>query len=177
MARKNPDGRTMHARTSHAQATQSTCTYTELKLYQLCLAPCKLARQKCNGIKTAKEDFKENPSFDHSIILSIDTCRRFFLILYNITGHMLFCCHSNQWLMLQMIIHSDTDVRATFRHKNILYRHSSSTLITKKISKLHLKMSGWGTSTLAIRAQFAFTPYLKSDISFPRVFTISSLQI
>ena len=107
----------MHARTSHAQAAQNACTYTELKLYQLCLAPCKLARQKCNGIKMAKEDFKENPSFDHSIILSIDTCRRFFLILYNITGHMLFCCHSNQWLMLQMIIYSDTDVRATFRHK------------------------------------------------------------
>ena len=77
-------------------------------------------------IKTAKEDFKENPSFDPSIILSIDTCRRFFLILYNITGHLLFCCHSNQWLMLQMIIYSVTDVRATFRHKNILYRHSSS---------------------------------------------------
>ena len=123
---KNPDGRTMHARTSHAQAAQNACTYTEMKLYQLCLAPCKLARQKCNGIKTAKEDFKKNPSFDHSIILSIDTCRRFFLILYNITGHMLFCFHSNQWLMLQMIIYSDTDVRATFRHKNILYRHSSS---------------------------------------------------
>ena len=124
MARKNLDGRTMHARTSHAQAAQNACTYTEMKLYQLCLSPCKLARQKCNGIKTAKEDFKENPSFDHSIILSIDTCRRFFLILYNITGHMLFCCHSNQWLMVQMIIYSDTDVRATFRHKNILYRQS-----------------------------------------------------
>ena len=75
---KNLDGRTMHARTSHAQAAQNACTYTEMKLYQLCLDPCMLARQKCNGIKTAKEDFKENPSFDHSIILSIDTCRRFF---------------------------------------------------------------------------------------------------
>ena len=117
MARKNPYGRTMHARTSHAQAAQNAGTYTKLKLYHLCLTPCKLARQKCNAIKTAKEDFKENPSFDHSIILSIDTCRRFFLILYNITGHMLFCCHSNQWLMLQMIIYCDTDVRATFRHK------------------------------------------------------------
>ena len=78
MARKNPDGRTMHARTSHAQATHNACTYTELKLYQLCLAPCKLARQKCNGIKTAKEDFKESPSFEHPIILSKDTCGRFF---------------------------------------------------------------------------------------------------
>ena len=44
MARKNRDGRTMHARTSHAQATYNACTYTELKLYQVCLAPCKLAR-------------------------------------------------------------------------------------------------------------------------------------
>ena len=78
MARKNPDGRTMHARTSHAQATHIACAYTELKLYQLCFAPCKLARQKCNGIKTVREDFKENPSFDHSIILRIDTCGRFF---------------------------------------------------------------------------------------------------
>ena len=126
MARKNPNGRTMHAHTSHPQATHNACTHTELKLYQVCLAPCRLAGQKCNGIKTAKEDFKENLSFDYSIILSIDTCRRFFfLILYNITGHMLFCCHSNQWLMLQMIIYSDTDVRATLRHKNILYHHSS----------------------------------------------------
>ena len=125
MARKNPDGRLMHARTNHAQATHNACTYTELKLYQLCLAPCKLARQKSNGIKTAKEDSKENASFGHSIILSIDTCRRFFLILYHITGHMLLCCHSNQCLMLQIIIYSDTDVRATFRHKNILYRHCS----------------------------------------------------
>ena len=127
MARKNLDGRTMHARTSHAQATHNACTYTDRKLYQLCLAPCKLARHKCNGIKTAKEDFKENPSIKHPIILSIDTCRRFFfLILYNIIGLMLFCCHSNQWLMLQMIIYSDIDVRVTFRHKNILYCHSSS---------------------------------------------------
>ena len=125
MARKNPDGRKMHARTSHAQATQNACTYIEQKLYQLCLVPYKLARQKCNGIKMAKEDLR-NPSFDHSIILSIDTCKRFFLIMYNITGHMLFFCHSNHWLMRQIIIYSDTDVRATFRHKNILYRHSSS---------------------------------------------------
>ena len=76
-------GRTHNARThkpctSHAQATHNACTYTELKLYQLCLAPCKLARQKCNGIKTAKEDFKESPSFEHPIILSKDTCGRFF---------------------------------------------------------------------------------------------------
>ena len=117
MARKNPEGRTMDARTSHAQATYNACTYTELKLYQVCFAPCKLARQICNDIKTAKEDFKENPSFEHPIILSIDTYRRFFLILYKIIGLMLFCCHSNQWLMFQMIIYSDTDERATFRHK------------------------------------------------------------
>ena len=123
---ENPDGRTMQARTSHAQATYNACTYTDLKLYQLCLAPCKLTRQICNDIKTAKEDFKENPFFKHQIMLSIDTCRRFFLILYQIIGLMLFCCHSNQWLMLQMIIYSDTNVRATFRHKNILYRHSST---------------------------------------------------
>ena len=58
---KNPDGRTMHARTSHAQATHNASTYTELKFYQLCLSPCKLARQKYNGIKTTKEDIKENP--------------------------------------------------------------------------------------------------------------------
>ena len=30
-------------------------------------------------------------------------------------------------------------------------------------------MSGWGTSTLANRAQIAFTHHLKSDISFHRV--------
>ena len=82
MARKNPDECTMHARTSHAQATHNPCTYTELKLYQLCLAPCKLARQKCNGIKTTKEDFKESTSFEHPTILSIDLLsilsRRFF---------------------------------------------------------------------------------------------------
>ena len=117
-----------------AQCTHKPCTSRTKRMHihrtevvpTMCLTPSKLARQKCNGIKTAKEDFKENRSFDHSIILSIDTCRRFFLILYNITGNMLFCCHSNQWLMLQMIMYSDTDVRATFRHKNILYRHSSS---------------------------------------------------
>ena len=61
MAPKNPDGRTMHAGTSHAQAAQNACTYTELKLYQQCLAPCKLARQKCNGVKTAEKGFKKIP--------------------------------------------------------------------------------------------------------------------
>ena len=120
------DEQCTHARINHVQATHNACTYTERKLYQLCLAPCKLARQKGNGIKMAKEDFKENPTFDNSIILSIHTCRRFFLILYSITGHMLFCCYSNKWLLLQMKIYSDTDVRATFRLKNILYCHSSS---------------------------------------------------
>ena len=119
-------GQTHNARTHKPCTSRTKRMHTEMKLYQLCLAPCKLARQKCNGIKTAKEDFKQNPSFDHSIILRLDTCRRFFLILYNITGHMLFCCHSNQWLMVQMIIYSDTDVMATFRHKNILYRQSSN---------------------------------------------------
>ena len=103
---------------THAHTPNCSCTnYVSLRASWLDRNAMESKRQM---------DFKENPSFDHSIILSIDTCRRFFLILYNITGHMLFCCHSNQWLMLQMIIYSDTDVRANFRHKNILYRHSLS---------------------------------------------------
>ena len=38
-------------------------------------------------------------------------------------------------------------------------------------------MSGWGTSTLANRAQIAFTNHSKRNISLPRVFTVTSLQI
>ena len=71
--------------------------------------------------------------------------------------------------MLQMIIYSDTDVREKYP---VLSQFKF--LNNKENIKIAFKMSGWGTSTLANRAQIPLTYHSKGDISS---FTVTSLQI
>ena len=138
--RRRHNARGMHA--------QSACTYTELKLKQLCLLTA-------SGLG-------KSPSFDQSIIRSTD-----------IIGHMLFCCHSNYLLMLQMIMDSDTDLRDRFRHKK--YLATAQVLqIRRKSQNCILKAGYFNPSKHSSNCIYTL---FKSDTSFHRVLTITPFQI